>query len=325
MRRGPRARSGEGRITPLARAFASKSALSREELIAAPVRWPRPVAPGRAPEGPGAQDGGGAALAGPADRRGPARAPPDRQPRGSHRGRPAGRRAARRSRCRCAAIAARPVRRRGMRPLVEASVFDSSGTMRATFFNQPWLVERYPPGTRLVLHGRPDARGGFARLPPRARLRAGARPRRRRVSRSPTTPPSEGVSSTEILASCARPAARCATYPRRCRPRRASASACRTAPSALAAMHFPRTAEDVESGRRRLAFEELLLDAAAVPAPARQARASGPARTCSTARATLTERWRERDPAVHAHRRPARRDGGDPSATWPGRARCTGC
>ena len=59
------------------------------------------------------------------------------------------------------AIAARAVRRRRMRPLVEARVRDASGAMRATFFNQPWLVERYPPGTRLLLQGRPDGRGGF--------------------------------------------------------------------------------------------------------------------------------------------------------------------
>src|ERR1700745_1028721 len=37
-------------------------------------------------------------------------------------------------------ISTRPVRRRGMRPLVEATVADSSGSMRAAFFNQPWLV-----------------------------------------------------------------------------------------------------------------------------------------------------------------------------------------
>src|SRR5438132_2159060 len=44
-------------------------------------------------------------------------------------------------------IASRKVRRRGMRPLVEATVADETGPMRATFFNQPWLVQRYPPGT----------------------------------------------------------------------------------------------------------------------------------------------------------------------------------
>ena len=58
-------------------------------------------------------------------------------------------------------IAARPVRRQGMKPLVEASVFDETGTMRATFFNQPWLAQRYRPGTRLVLHGKTTARGTF--------------------------------------------------------------------------------------------------------------------------------------------------------------------
>src|SRR5947209_10028113 len=35
-----------------------------------------------------------------------------------------------------ASIASRPVRRRGMRPLVEATVRDGSGMMAATFFNQ---------------------------------------------------------------------------------------------------------------------------------------------------------------------------------------------
>src|SRR5207237_1076178 len=55
-------------------------------------------------------------------------------------------------------ISSRSVRRRGMRPLVEATVADATGSMKAAFFNQPWLVERYPRGTRLVLHGKYQAR-----------------------------------------------------------------------------------------------------------------------------------------------------------------------
>jgi ATP-dependent DNA helicase RecG len=50
-------------------------------------------------------------------------------------------------------ISSRSVRRRGMRPLVEATVADDSGTMKVTFFNQPWLEQRYRVGTRLALHG----------------------------------------------------------------------------------------------------------------------------------------------------------------------------
>ncbi|HXD64964.1 MAG TPA: OB-fold nucleic acid binding domain-containing protein, partial [Solirubrobacteraceae bacterium] len=58
-------------------------------------------------------------------------------------------------------IASRPVRRRGMRPLVEATVADGTGAMKATFFNQPWLASKYPAGTRLVLHGKFEARNRF--------------------------------------------------------------------------------------------------------------------------------------------------------------------
>jgi ATP-dependent DNA helicase RecG len=49
-----------------------------------------------------------------------------------------------------------------MRPLVEATVVDETGKLRVTFFNQPWLVKRYPPGTRLVLHGSVNGRRRFA-------------------------------------------------------------------------------------------------------------------------------------------------------------------
>ena len=55
-------------------------------------------------------------------------------------------------------ISSRSVRRRGMRPLVEATVADASGAMKATFFNQPWLEQRYPVGTRLALHGKFEGR-----------------------------------------------------------------------------------------------------------------------------------------------------------------------
>ncbi|MGH2949367.1 MAG: OB-fold nucleic acid binding domain-containing protein, partial [Solirubrobacteraceae bacterium] len=59
------------------------------------------------------------------------------------------------------AISSRTVRRRGMKPLVEATVGDGTGTMKATFFNQPWLERRYRPGTRLMLTGKYQGRRGF--------------------------------------------------------------------------------------------------------------------------------------------------------------------
>ena len=89
-------------------------------------------------------------------------------------------------------IRSRPVRRRGMKPLVEAVVGDASGTMSATFFNQPWLARQYLPGhaadaERQVPGPQPVPRRRPTRGPRRSSRRATTwRPiRRRRGSRRP--------------------------------------------------------------------------------------------------------------------------------------------
>jgi len=151
-------------------------------------------------------------------------------------------------------ITSRPVRRRGMRPLVEAMVADATGPMKATFFNQPWLVQRYPPGTRLVLHGKFEARNRF-------RVQGHA-PTSEAVAGAGSVahyPASEGLSSTQILA-LVREHARAlgdvleplpvAVRSHERLPDRATA---------LTAVHFPAGEEDLELGRGRLAFDELLL------------------------------------------------------------------
>jgi ATP-dependent DNA helicase RecG len=249
--------AGEARITPPARAFASTSALSREELIGAPVSWPRPsrlAAPLRAPARRMATALSTLGLETVGDLL--EHLPSDSREARTVAALRAGEQATVAVQVR--RIKARSVRRRGMRPLVEAVVFDASGSMRATFFNQPWLVERYPAGTRLLLHGRPDGRGGFA-VSHHAPAAGSAEAQDSDGDAVAHYPASEGISSTEIL-----------TLVREARHAlrdiiEALPSATRVGarlpdrPSALAAMHFPRTPADLESGRRRLAFEELLL------------------------------------------------------------------
>jgi ATP-dependent DNA helicase RecG len=171
-----------------------------------------------------------------------------------------------------------------MRPLVEATVADATGPMKATFFNQPWLAQRYRPGTRLVLHGKYEGRNRF------------------RVSNHATTDEaptdasevshyaaSEGLSSTQILAlvTAERGLLREVPdpLPGRLRARR------RLAPrgEALEAMHFGG-AEQAEQGRERLAFEELLYEQLALLA--RRARQdAGAAAIPLAAEGTLTRRW----------------------------------
>ena len=207
---------------------------------------------------------------------------PERQPRGAHGRRRCAPASRRRCRSRCARSRARPVRRRGMRPLVEASVFDASGTMRATFFNQPWLVERYPPGTRLLLHGKADGARRLRRLPPRARrqtLPAGSAGRRRARARPVAHyPAAEGVSSTQILTLVQGARERSATCPSRSRRRRACAEGLPDRASALAAMHFPRAPErprgrPAAAGLRGAAADPARCSCAAAPRAARSAAA----------------------------------------------------
>jgi ATP-dependent DNA helicase RecG len=255
---GPRAPAGR------ARAFASRRALSRRELIGAPVRWPRPSRLGDPVEVAGKRMAGGLKTLGletvgellehlPRDIR-EARTVGELQ---------AGEQATVAVEVR--AISSRAVRRRGMLALVEARVLDATGSMRATFFNQPWLVGRYPPGTRLLLHGKADGRGGFrvshhavgehAGVGPPVGAGAGAEPQT--VAHYPAA---EGISSTQILTLMrgARASLADVTEPLSAATRVRERLTDRA--SALAAMHFPRDPEDPAGGRERLAFEELLLE-----------------------------------------------------------------
>jgi ATP-dependent DNA helicase RecG len=256
--------AGPERIRPAARAFASTRSLTREELIGAPVRWPRPSRLHLPLEFPAKKVAAGMSTLG-------LRTVGELLEHLPSDSREARTVAALRSGeqatvvVQVRAISARPVRRRGMRPLVEATVFDATGTMRATFFNQPWLVDRYPPGTRLLLHGKADARGRFSvsHHAPGAglagELTAGAGAGAGESEAVAHYPAAEGVTSTQIL-----------TLVHSVRDAlgdviEALSAALRVAEllpdraSALAAMHFPRQPQDLETGRRRLAFEELLL------------------------------------------------------------------
>ena len=147
-------------------------------------------------------------------------------------------------------IASRPVRRRGMKPLVEATVVDGSGAMKATFFNQPWLVGRYRPGTRLLLTGKFQGARGMRvneHAPTGELVAAG--------EEMATYPATDGLSSAQLAALVYehRDAARHALEPLPAALRASERLPERAA--ALLAAHLG----DHEQGRRRLAFDELLL------------------------------------------------------------------
>jgi ATP-dependent DNA helicase RecG len=235
--------------------FASSRPLAAEELTAAPIRYPRPSVLAQPLCVEGAKAQAAAATLGlntvgdllehlPRDRR-EARSVAQLVP-----GETATVVVAVRS------IAARPVRRRGMRPLVEATVADGSGSMKATFFNQPWLAQRYPPGTRLMLHGKYEARNRFRVQGHAQTAQATAgEPDGEWAAHYPAT---EGLSSTQILSLVHAHAGSIADVSEPLPARLRVHERLPERRAALAAMHFAGDDEQAE-GRRRLAFEELLL------------------------------------------------------------------
>ena len=147
-------------------------------------------------------------------------------------------------------ITSRPVRRRGMKPLVEATVADETGVMKATFFNQPWLERQYRPGTRLMLSGKYQGRNRFRVNGHAPTEVVGGESG---ISAYPAT---KGIDSTRIAALVRDFGGFAADFPDPLPGRMRAAERLPDRAAAIFAAHFG----DHEGGRRRLAFEELLLD-----------------------------------------------------------------
>ena len=184
-------------------------------------------------------------------------------------------------------ISSRSVRRRGMRPLVEATVSDETGVMKATFFNQPWLEQRYPAGTRLALHGKFEGRSRF-RVQAHART-ADAVSGSGAVAHYPAT---DGLSSTQILALVREHQDALPDFVEPLPARLRARERLPERSAALTEAHFGGAGSAAEVGRRRLAFDELLLVQLALLRRRLQRHAASSAPVLDGER-ELTARWLE--------------------------------
>src|SRR5437763_4724151 len=151
-------------------------------------------------------------------------------------------------------------RTRGRVSVVEATVVDEDGTMKAVWFNQPWVVDKLPPGTRVVLHGRADTKRRNNFIVSTYEIAPGVTAADVRAEGlTPVYPATEGITSDRLrdLVKRARPLEREAVEALPGLLRAAESLPERAA--ALDALHFPEDEDETELGRRRLAFEELLV------------------------------------------------------------------
>ncbi|HEY8843431.1 MAG TPA: ATP-dependent DNA helicase RecG [Gaiellaceae bacterium] len=143
-------------------------------------------------------------------------------------------------------------RTRGRLTVLKATVADESGAIPAVWFNQDWLVEKLQPGTRVRLRGQ-LRRNEFAVRS--YDLNGGAST----ADLAPIYPAGEEITPPRMRALADRALALVHNAPDPLPARLKHAERLPQRADALHALHRPRTLEEAEIGRRRLAFDELLL------------------------------------------------------------------
>jgi ATP-dependent DNA helicase RecG len=173
---------------------------------------------------------------------------------------------------------------------VEATVSDGTGIMKATFFNQPWLSAAYPVGTRLMLLGKYQGQNRF-RVNQHAKTDAVAAVGADAGGGAAAAqyPATKGITSVQLLAAVQahRAAIGDVVDPLPLPLRRAHGLPDKA--TAMAAAHF---GPDHDAGRRRLAFDELLLDQVVQLRLRRERRADVRAAPLAQP-ATISAQWRD--------------------------------
>jgi ATP-dependent DNA helicase RecG len=139
-------------------------------------------------------------------------------------------------------------RRRGRLQMLTARVSDGSATISATWFNQPWLERQLQPGTAVRLRGRQGRYGFDVRSFDIGNGQATA-------DYAPVYPASEELTPKKLRELVAAALPRSVPDPLPAFVQ----DGFPTRSDALWALHRPRSLDEAETGRRRLAFDELLL------------------------------------------------------------------
>jgi ATP-dependent DNA helicase RecG len=141
---------------------------------------------------------------------------------------------------------------RGRRKILTARVADGTGEIKATWFNQPWLESQLPPGTRVRLRGRPNRYGFQVESYDLGEVSETS-------DFAPVYPASEALSQKQLRGLVGMALEHVRAEGDRIPARLAAVEGLPLRADALVALHRPRSPDEAEEGRRRLAFDELLV------------------------------------------------------------------
>ncbi|NBP52043.1 MAG: hypothetical protein EBU70_12880, partial [Actinobacteria bacterium] len=147
------------------------------------------------------------------------------------------------------------------RPRTEATFEDDTGTVRAVWFNAPWMRGKIHPGQRGMLQGQAKLRGSYLELAnPRWDPESGEAAPAREERLRPVYPASEEVSSGQIERAVRAVLEPIAVQMEDALPAEFRASrALPPVDECYRRMHAPTDEDSRLEARRRFAFEELLL------------------------------------------------------------------
>jgi len=136
--------------------------------------------------------------------------------------------------------------------IVQARVADASDEITAVWFNQAWLQEKLRPGTRVRLRGKLDRNGFQVRSYDLNGVSATA-------DFAPVYPASEEVTPKRLRGLVERALVHARDLPDPLPAALKASERLPLLPDALVVLHRPRSLEEGEEARRRLAFDELLV------------------------------------------------------------------
>jgi ATP-dependent DNA helicase RecG len=153
-------------------------------------------------------------------------------------------------------IAARRARGRRLQ-IVEAVLTDGTGTVKAVWFNQPYLVRQFPAGSQVLVAGRLEFRNNDLALQSPAIESAEKGPAKHTARIVPVYPETEGVTSKQLRNLIMPLLPRAVDLPETLPSAVVAGAKLMTRAQAVIEIHAPTSEANLRRAHYRLAFEEL--------------------------------------------------------------------